>query len=613
MQYYFNLWYLHTFQKGINVLLKSKSTKNFNTNKFNSYKKEADKIIANNNKDEINDSKKETLMKLVDIITNFIKRNKKIEIDEKDDLFTKKKCLELWHNKTNFKNQNTIKKIVKKNYITDSNKKYISKYNINNNTINNNKNKTISDKSNNKNKSKKILKINKILKKLINAKDIEQKRIYFEKWLDYYPVERTNTTPYSKPKIPPYINEMPSPMSAENDQNLNNFKLNKIKNELIANVNTNTKRKLDFQYKNKEEFIKGKSREIIFNTDKKEFDINNDEENSMKSDEEIINFIKKEVKLRERRRSEIDEFEEQDYNEINNYPKNKKYIKKLKGNKTQLLKIKNKLSNILEKINNKKIIYLIFKYWYDVSLNKNKKIKNDIFSPRKNMPNIIKRFSTDTIEKNNDIMRNYYKTEKDDDNAFKVIFSNNKRNQKRIILKNEIEDKKRSNTLLKSQSGNYSINTENSNDENNYNEDKFEDEDYNALKNFSTMNIISYKKKTNTNNEKKLNNNKSVNNFYIKYNKKNSFLSKENDKNINKYIFDMSKKNVNAINKNASIIEKKSNIKLRNELRGNYTSLLKKNYNTMVGFQIFYLYSLYNERDDYYKLKYIFNKMKKKK
>ena len=29
-----------------------------NKNKFNSYKKETDKIIANNNKDEINNSKK---------------------------------------------------------------------------------------------------------------------------------------------------------------------------------------------------------------------------------------------------------------------------------------------------------------------------------------------------------------------------------------------------------------------------------------------------------------------------------------------------------------------------------------------------------------------------
>ena len=64
------------------------------------------------------------------------------------------------------------------------------------------------------------------------------------------------------------------------------------------------------------------------------------------------------------------------------------------------------------------------------------------------------------------------------------------------------------------------------------------------------------------------------------------------------------------MNKNLNIIKKNKDV-IPNELKNNYYSLLKRNYIMMSAYQIFYLYSSFNEECDYYLLKYAFKKWKK--
>ena len=640
MKFYLDLWHSNTFPEGVDIFLKSKSAKIINKNKLNPYQKEKDKINDNDEDGRYNSKMKETLVKLVDIITNYIKRNKIIDLNEIDDLNILKFYFDFWRDKISFHNieneneneKEEEEKNYKKenNFYIDSNKKNAIKAIINNYSINNNKNIKISDKNYNNNNKGKIkknkFKLNKILIKLINRKDIQQKRIYFEKWLDSYPLERTNTLPYSKPIIHSHSNDIQSPISAENDKIINNSKLNKIKNELINNANK-ISRKLDFldDYKNGNNEIKSKEIAII-NTDLKDFDKNNDEDSFLKSEENLFKLNNRQEKMK--RRFDIDTTEEENYSEINTLNRNKKYNKNIKGNKKKLLKIKNILNNLIEKINDKKIIYFFFNYWYNsISLKKNKKINNEMISPKKIMSNIKKQFSPSATTKkdpntySNNLARNYKKKKSDDDEHYKIIFTNARSNKKTIILRNDITNKrKRSNTFLKFQDGNYGIEVQDSNDEEEYynNENEFNDSDIN--KNSSTVNIKPYKQKiykdykNYTPDEREVNNHNSVINLkkqYIK--KKNNLIPRERSKRINQNIFDMSKRTVNVINKNADIFEKKKNIKLNNELKNNYVSLLKNYYNKMVCYQIFYLYSLYNERVDYFKLKYVFNRLKNQK
>lgn len=67
------------------------------------------------------------------------------------------------------------------------------------------------------------------------------------------------------------------------------------------------------------------------------------------------------------------------------------------------------------------------------------------------------------------------------------------------------------------------------------------------------------------------------------------------------------------MNENLNLIKKNSNNKLLDDddIKEKYLALLKKHDYELGAYRIFYLYSLYNENKDFYRLKYIFKKWKK--
>ena len=481
----------------------------------------------------------------------------------------------------------------------------------------NNKNKNNLDKNKNKNNNKN--KYNTILKKLINLKENKYKSSYFARWKEDYPIEKTFTAPYSKPKIL-YFNEIQSPLSTKSDKKIDNFKLN---NDIKKNLNDdkkniNNENEIHINNKaenNKAENIKEKIKKvIIINTDINDLEKNNIEESFMKPEEKSKFELDFKKEKKEEEEEDEDEGEGEEEDDIDNFNKNKK-DNNSNDEKIKLLKIKNRLFNILEKINNKKKLYFYFKLWNTLSFNKKKEIENEDKdnTPRKIMSKIIKQFSSN--DNNNDFkkknFRSNYKKRKNSGNDLFNNFLNFRSNKKRIIVKNELTDnRQRSKTLLSHLVGNISINSENSNNDND-NEYENISEDIiinNPLKLLSTMNIKTFKPKNNHINisdDEESNNNINI----IK-----PKTEEEKEKNLIQNICDISQKNLNLINKNVNMTKSNSNINLlNNEFKDKYVALLKKNYQIMAGYQIFYLYSLFNERVDYYKLKYVFNKLKKEK
>ncbi len=74
----------------------------------------------------------------------------------------------------------------------------------------------------------------------------------------------------------------------------------------------------------------------------------------------------------------------------------------------------------------------------------------------------------------------------------------------------------------------------------------------------------------------------------------------------------MSENSKKMMNDNANIMENNANINLINiDIKEKYLSFLKKNYKIMGTYRLFYLYSLFNERSDYFKLRNTFKKWKK--
>ena len=76
----------------------------------------------------------------------------------------------------------------------------------------------------------------------------------------------------------------------------------------------------------------------------------------------------------------------------------------------------------------------------------------------------------------------------------------------------------------------------------------------------------------------------------------------------------MNQNNEIIMHNNINLMKNYSNVHLiNNNIKDQYLSLLKKNYMTMSAYKIFYLYSLFNEGKDFYRLKYAFKKWKKTK
>jgi hypothetical protein len=615
---YFNLWISKSFPEGIDVHRKQKVLSNSNKKRLNSIERKAD-----TNKEKNNIKIKEKLLKLIDVVTNYINRNKIIYLNQKDDLSKINYCFYLWCRNVFGDITETHSTITEENSFVDINKKIINKnlINILNDSKYNNKNN--SDRKKNTNKLYSVLK-----KIILHLNEKKLKRLYFTKWKELFPLVKSITTPYSKPRL-----STPN----KSDNKTDNTNINEMKKSPNNNINENKAiiKENKPESKNKGEIIKEKIKEIIIiNTDIKKNDKNNEEESTVRTDGKLKSSSHRDDNEEEEEdKGDMEEEEEDD--EIMSFT-NKKHNKDL-DKKIKSLKIKNRLYNILEKIDNKKKIFFCFNHWRNyVASIKKKEIKKDDVSQRKILlSNIIKHFSptNDLINEigNNNKKKKKYHKRKNSGHAIEDNFLRFKAKKKRIIVKNELNDRKRSKTLLPHQVGAIGVNTDDSiydNDYDNTSGDIFLNNS--NLKHSATMNIINIKpdnpKSTDVNkseegdlhkyNFNKINNLKTLN---IKDNKnkmKIAFIEKEKEKGkkLVKDICDMSQKNIDIINKNVDITKNNSNINLlNNEFKDKYISLLKKNYEIMASYQIFYLYTLFTERVDYYKLKYVFNKLKKEK
>jgi len=88
---------------------------------------------------------------------------------------------------------------------------------------------------------------------------------------------------------------------------------------------------------------------------------------------------------------------------------------------------------------------------------------------------------------------------------------------------------------------------------------------------------------------------------------------KENEKILIQIICDLSENNTKTMNENINIIKNNKDINLsdNNSIKEKYLALLKKHNYELGAYRILYLYSLYNENKEFYRLKYAFKKWKK--
>ena len=88
---YFNIWLSKSFPEGIDIHRKQKVLSNSNKRRLNSIERKSD-----TNKEKNNIKVKEKLLKLIDVVTNYINRNKIIYLNQKDDLSKINYCFYLW-------------------------------------------------------------------------------------------------------------------------------------------------------------------------------------------------------------------------------------------------------------------------------------------------------------------------------------------------------------------------------------------------------------------------------------------------------------------------------------------------------------------------------------
>ena len=95
---------------------------------------------------------------------------------------------------------------------------------------------------------------------------------------------------------------------------------------------------------------------------------------------------------------------------------------------------------------------------------------------------------------------------------------------------------------------------------------------------------------------------------------KNNEILKERQKELIQDINDINQDNINLMNKNINMIQMNKNTSFLNiEFLEAYFNLLKQKNIALAAYKTFYLYSLFNEENDYLKIKYAFNKWKKQK
>ena len=193
--------------------------------------------------------------------------------------------------------------------------------------------------------------------------------------------------------------------------------------------------------------------------------------------------------------------------------------------------------------------------------------------------------------------------------------TNFRNNKKRIIVKNELsEGRKRANTILNNKNiGNLMINNSDSNHNSNDSDNMSEHINFKTPinKSYLNNNPIVAKNENDKNNFEINRSREGLTNKYLKKNKISKTKINNKDNALIQKISDISQDYVNLLNKNTNIIKNNKNGNLvRNELNDKYYNLLKKSYVIMSAYQIFSLYSSFNEECDYYLLKSAFKKWK---
>ena len=205
------------------------------------------------------------------------------------------------------------------------------------------------------------------------------------------------------------------------------------------------------------------------------------------------------------------------------------------------------------------------------------------------------------------------------DNKEKKSLGNNltnfRKNKKRIIVKNELaEGRKRANTILNNKNtGNLMINHSDSNVNSNDSDNMSEQINFKTPINKSYLNNNSNVEK-NENDKNNLEINRNKEELSNKYFNKNKIIKTNINNKDNKFvqkIADIREDYLKLLNKNRNIIKKNKNGNLlRNELNDKYYYFLKKNYIIMSAYQMFSLYSSFNEECDYFLLKQALKKWK---
>ena len=188
----------------------------------------------------------------------------------------------------------------------------------------------------------------------------------------------------------------------------------------------------------------------------------------------------------------------------------------------------------------------------------------------------------------------------------KKIDSENNSNEKHIKNNNVLVNENTKKNIKKTHKGD-AISKKNKKLEDNKSPDKSINSKDNNIKKINISKLDSNRNNNNQKKEKKeIKKNKKKEKDTTKENQK------EKDKILNHSIYDMSEKSKKMMNDNANIMENNANINLINiDIKEKYLSFLKKNYKIMGTYRLFYLYSLFNERSDYFKLRNTFKKWKK--
>lgn len=452
-------------------------------------------------------------------------------------------------NRNSVASVNSTNSIKSNNSNNNNSKNQKTNYNKNVNKINKNKNK---DKPKIK-KTKNNDKINSILKKFLLKNEKNNKNIFFKKWQEksLLDIELSQSIPYSKPKSV-HLNEIQIPRQKIIKNNRSSGKLidlKQVKKDKIIDINTNMiengkkmniENKLENNNKNKSmsniitintnidvSTKKNKSKNVdegnILKTEyKKEF--NRDVEYNDEEEEDIGEEIKKKGSYKNNRSNF--ELNGNIYPRISNNEKKSKFNNrniKIKKEENANIKndqnikpennsidIKDKLTKLLKKINDKTNLYFYFIKWHNIILfnataNESKEEETVIVTPRRIISKIVKNFSpdkeTNNSDKNNNVLRTLRQKEQEilNDNNTNETLPFLKKNKTRIVVKNELsENKQRSKTLLTHQKiGNMTINRRPTyinelDDEDSYSE-RFKT--IKPIKHFSNMNINSPKKR----------------------------------------------------------------------------------------------------------------------